>query len=202
MVCPCGPGIGPSPGHAGALAHPVYHVREYSERASLMSWRCRTCEGTWRAHDADLSAIVRRLFINARSVTSRKRSCSDDERDAERLHHLRVSTYRVNAASASISPNWIHGSPPSNRGSRLTLSCGSGSRDSRLIARHVATSDTPAAEHTYAHRASTGSQGLGQGRAAPRGPWRIGSRTASFLTFGQLEDLLGCALPDPARVPA
>ena len=68
----------------------------------------------------------------------------------------------------------------------------------RLIARHVATSDTPAAEHM---------------RIAPRRAARVSGKYAPLheylanrfadsvvLTFGQLEDLLGCALPDPARV--
>jgi hypothetical protein len=69
----------------------------------------------------------------------------------------------------------------------------------RLIARRVTTSDAPAAErHT----------GKAPGRAA-----KVPSKYASLhdylanryadsvvLTFAQLEDLLGCALPDSARV--
>jgi hypothetical protein len=68
-----------------------------------------------------------------------------------------------------------------------------------LIARHVTTSDAPAAKrHT----------GRARGRAA-----KVPSKYASLhdylanryadnvvLTFAQLEDLLGCALPDSARV--
>jgi hypothetical protein len=69
----------------------------------------------------------------------------------------------------------------------------------KLIARRVTTSDAPAAErHT----------GRGAGRAT-----KVPSKYASLhqylanryadsvvLTFAQLEDLLGCALPDSARV--
>ena len=68
-----------------------------------------------------------------------------------------------------------------------------------LIARQVTTSDAPAAErHT--------------GRAPGR-PTKVSSKYASLhgylanryadmvvLTFAQIEDLLGCALPDSARV--
>ena len=68
-----------------------------------------------------------------------------------------------------------------------------------LIARHVTTSDAPAAERN---------KGRAPGRAA-----QVPSKYASLhdylvnryadsvvLTFAQLEDLLGCALPDSARV--
>jgi hypothetical protein len=68
-----------------------------------------------------------------------------------------------------------------------------------LIARHATTSDAPAAERQT---------GRAPGRAA-----KVASKYASLhdylvnryadnvvLTFAQLEDLLGCALPDSARV--
>jgi hypothetical protein len=68
-----------------------------------------------------------------------------------------------------------------------------------LIARRVTTSDAPAAERN---------KGRVPGRAG-----KVSSKYASLheylvnryadsvvLTFGQLEDLLGCALPDSARV--
>ena len=69
----------------------------------------------------------------------------------------------------------------------------------QLIARYVATSDAPAAEQHI--------------RMTPRRVAKVPSKYASLhdylanryadtvvLTFAQLEDLLGCALPDTARV--
>src|SRR4026209_2222980 len=100
----------------------------------------------------------------------------------------------VNAASASISPNWTHGSSSRNRAEALMWKW---IKRRKLIARHLMTPGAPAAEHLgmALRRVAKVS-----GKYAPLHEY-LENRYADsvVLSFGQIEDLLGSALPDTAR---